>query len=280
MNKHSEPATSAFGRLLRFWRQVQQKNQEDLAYSIESSPRHISRLENGHVQPSQEMVLKIAGSLALKERDTNHLLIAAGFTPQPGRVDFHSPQLKWLRKAMVMTLRALDPYPSVLINGAGDILMVNRSWVSFYQAVAGTQALDEVTNHFDFLFSLPATEDASEAWKDALSLILMSMQQDVLLGSNQAVEPLLDRLSAQPQVPSDWARRAALLDPMASFRIPMKINGQSQIFYNVNQTVGAMGPTAYVSEPRLTISSLYPQDETAPPVNTDHTSVKHPLLFY
>lgn len=280
MNKHSEPATSAFGRLLRFWRQVQQKNQEDLAYSIESSPRHISRLENGHVQPSQEMVLKIASSLALKERDTNHLLIAAGFTPQPGRVDFHSPQLKWLRKAMVMTLRALDPYPSVLINGAGDILMVNRSWVSFYQAVAGTQALDEVTNHFDFLFSLPATEDASEAWKDALSLILMSMQQDVLLGNNQAVEPLLKRLSAQPQVPSDWARRGCPARSHGQLSDSDENKRQSQIFYNVNQTVGAMGPTAYVSEPRLTISSLYPQDETAPPVNTDHASVKHPLLFY
>ena len=87
----SSGSTTAFGRLLRFWRGVFGRTQEDWALELDASPRHISRLENGRVQPSKAMVERIAASLALGERDTGHLLHAAGYVslarPRARRAD-------------------------------------------------------------------------------------------------------------------------------------------------------------------------------------------------
>ena len=100
----------AFARFLKFWRSVHGVSQEQLAGHINGSPRHISRLENGSSRPSQAIAKDIAVALQLGQRDTNHLLIAAGFVPSTGELNFHKPELKWLRKTMTMSLKALDPY--------------------------------------------------------------------------------------------------------------------------------------------------------------------------
>lgn len=268
---------SPFSGLLRFWRSVHQVSQEELAYRTGSSARHLSRLENGHVSPSLEMVEAIAVALDMLDRDSNHLLIAAGFRAQEKQADFRSADLKWLRKAMALTLRALDPHPTVLIDGCGDILMVNESWVAFYSQLIGEHHLECVTNHFDLLFSLHDASSGSKAYTDALCLILMSIQQDVLLTQNNAMQQRLTRLCATPGVPDDWARRAAQLDPMASFRVELQIDDSPERFFSVSQTVGAMGPTAYVSEPRLTINTLYPEN-AAKHAGADAQGYRHPLL--
>ena len=118
-----------FGRFLKFWRGVHSLSQEQLADLINSSPRHISRLENGSSRPSQTIATDIAEALQLGQRDTNHLLIAAGFLPSNSELDFHAPELRWLRNTMTMSLKALDPYPAIVLNESSDILMVNRGWV-------------------------------------------------------------------------------------------------------------------------------------------------------
>ena len=274
----SAPGPQAFSGLLKFWRKVFELSQEELAYAIDSSARHISRMENGHVHPSFEMVEKICAFLKLKERDTSHLLIAAGFVASPPQTEFHTPELSWLRKAMKLTLRALDPYPSVLINGTGKILMVNKGWLHFYAPVVGLQTLNHVSNHFEFLFELH--QQPGKAMQDALALILMNLQQENLLRPDKDIATLLQQLSQRPGVPADWPRRAARLDPMASFKTELVINGKVQRFYSVSQTVGAMGPAAYVSEPRLTINTLYPEDESTPSMAASETNLKHPLLYY
>ena len=130
---------------------------------------------------------------------------------------------------------------------------------------------------FDLLFSLHDASSGSKAYTDALCLILMSIQQDVLLTQDNAMQQRLTRLCATPGVPDDWARRAAQLDPMASFRVELQIDDSPERFFSVSQTVGAMGPTAYVSEPRLTINTLYPES-AAKHVGADAQVYRHPLL--
>ena len=48
---------------------------------------------------------------------------------------------------------------------------------------------------------------------------------------------------------------------------------------SVSQTVGAMGPAAYASEPNLTITTLYPEDESIDLTNLMAGDLDHPLLF-
>lgn len=270
----------AFGRFLKFWRNLHHLSQEELAFRHDCSPRHISRLENGFSRPSEIFIEELAEVLNLGERDRNHLRLSAGYSPKQDKIDFNAPQMKWLRNAMRLSLRSMDPYPATLADSCGKILMVNKGWVAFYQKILPGTDLDKIDNAYDFIFSRSGSGPIFSDWDNTRSLILMAIKQETILTENEDQIELLERLSKQPGVPHDWQERAAKIEPMASFKLQINFNNALNKFYYINKTVGAMGPTAYVSEPKLTISTLYPEDETIDlSLLLDHP-VSHPLLFY
>jgi transcriptional regulator with XRE-family HTH domain len=275
--KESEPA---FGRFLKFWRSVHEVNQEELAFRLNSSPRHISRMENGSSRPSESIILEIGRVLELGSRDLNQLLLSAGYAPREKKIDFQAPELKWLRKAMTFNLRALDPYPASLVDSSSNLVMVNRGWVNFYSKVVSADELENAHHVYDFLFSRHGIGTVVSNSGDTLAAILMSFQQAALFTNDNLDLANLDRLSSHPSVPSDWRKRAAKLEPMASFRLQLNIDGVLRRFFSVNTIVGALGPTAFISEPRLTLNTLYPEDENLDLGFLIESDLKHPLLFY
>jgi len=270
----------AFARFLKFWRSVHGLSQEQLAGHINSSPRHISRLENGNSLPSQAIAKDIAVALQLGQRDTNHLLIAAGFLPSTGELNFHVPELKWLRKTMTMSLKALDPYPSIVLNESNDILMVNRGWVGLFGQIINKVVLDRVTNNFDFLFSREGAGTFVSAWEDTLSVILMSLEQRTLFSDNPRDHGMRDRLARHENVPTDWRQRAAKLEPMPSFRMQVNLKGELKRFISVHSTVSTLGPAALLSGPSININTLYPEDEELDLSPYCEGELAHPLLHY
>ncbi|MFT7405479.1 MAG: transcriptional regulator with XRE-family HTH domain [Zhongshania sp.] len=269
-----------FGRFLKFWRGVHHLSQEDLSDRLSSSPRHISRLENGNSRPSEVMVLDIARAMGLGRRDVTHLLIAAGYAPREERVDFNAPELKWLRKALMMNLRALDPFPASVVDSSANILMVNRGWVSFYSRIVSDEALASVTNFYDFIFSNSGPGNIVSDWPDTLSAILMSIQQTALFSGTDVANDTIERLQAYPNVPADWPQRAARTEPMASFRVQLDIDGELKRFFSVGTMMGALGPSAFASEPQLSIITMYPEDEAYTFGDASGQALAHPLLFY
>lgn len=274
----TQPTFKAFGRFLRFWRQVHNMSQEQLAERLGSSPRHISRLENGGSQPSESITQEIAKVFDLGDRDRNHLRIAAGFSVQENPIDFNAPNMRWLRKAMSMTLNALNPYPTTLSDSSGKLLMVNKAWVNFYKHQISKEDLDNISNSYDFLFSGIGTGTHTTGFKDTLALILMALKQNALLSDSAKDVAAFEHYLSYPSAPKDWQQRAAKLEPMASFRIQIPYNGNLQRFYSVSQTVGALGPAAYLAEPRLTISSIYPENESIDLGALAEQECDHPLL--
>ena len=270
----------AFGRFLKFWRGLHQLNQEELAFRLDSSPRHISRLENGSSRPSEVIIKEISQVLGLGERDSNHLLMSAGFAPEIKKIDFNAPELKWLRKAMMLNLKALDPHPTALLDRSTNILMVNKAWVGFYSKHISTDTLNNVGNLYDFLFSQQGAGNIISGREDTLSVILLSLQQNALFSDDESDYALVNRLISHPSVPEDWQQRAAKLEPMASFQTQVSIDGALKRFYSVSSTVGALGPTAYASEPQLTINTLLPEDEDLDLTSFIKHNIKHPKLLY
>jgi len=278
----TESATELpFGSFLKFWRGVHSLSQEELAHRLDSSTRHISRLENGSSRPSETMAQDIAAALELGQRDRNYLMLSAGYTAIEEKQDFHDPALKWLRKAMVLTLRSLDPYPAALTDGLGNLLMVNRGWVGFYLNSNTGSTLGNVSNLYELMFNHYGAGNIISDWEDTLSVIMMSLKQGIMLGrKNEGGQQLLSRLEVHPNIPGDWAQRAAILEPMASFKVQVEIDGALKRFYSVAQTIGALGPAAYVSEPRLSIHTLYPEDDSLDLSPLIAKDLSHPLLPY
>ncbi|MGB2259556.1 MAG: helix-turn-helix domain-containing protein [Porticoccaceae bacterium] len=272
--------SQVFGRFLKFWRGLHSLSQEQLADLINSSPRHISRLENGSSRPSQTIATDIAEALQLGQRDTNHLLIAAGFLPSNPELDFHAPELRWLRSTMTMSLKALDPYPAIVVNESNDILMVNRGWVGLFNQTIKKTILDRVSNNFEFLFSRQGAGTFISGWEDTLSVILMSVEQRALFSDNPRDHAMRDRLAKHENVPSDWRQRAARLEPMSSFRMQINLNGELKKFFSVHSTVSTLGPSAFLSGPSININTLYPEDERLDLGQFCNGELSHPLLFY
>ena len=271
---------SSFGPLLKFWRNTHELSQESLALSAESSTRHISCLENGKSHPSRTMIDKLSEVLNLGERDSCYLQLAAGYLPTAKFIDFHDPQYNWLRKAMILTLKAMDPFPAVLMDRYGTLLMVNRGWLGLHRQLASKSDIDSVKNYYEFLFSHNQDDAPSEVKKNTLALILLAIKQESLLSNDDHFTSMFKNLLALSIVPEDWQQRAANLEPQASFKVQIDINHIQQNFYSVSQMVGALGPTSFVSEPRLIINTLYPENSQLDLSKNIEGDLTHPLLPY
>ena len=105
--------------------------QADLAYSAESSTRHLSCLETGKAQPSREMIARLAEYLEMPLRDRNTLLLAAGFAPA-----FQERSLAALdaaRTAIDAIFRAHKPYPAFAVDRRWNVVMSNSALPQLYE---------------------------------------------------------------------------------------------------------------------------------------------------
>ena len=63
----------------------------DLAFDVGVSPRHLSFVETGRSRPSPELVLALADRLDVPLRESNALLLAAGYAPRYPETSLDAP---------------------------------------------------------------------------------------------------------------------------------------------------------------------------------------------
>jgi hypothetical protein len=111
--------------LLRQWRQRRRRSQLDLALDTGISARHRSFVETGRSQPSRGLLLAEQLDMPLRER--NALMLAAGYAPTYGQSDLDSAQTAVARGALEHLLAGHEPYPAVVLDRWGDILLTNKA---------------------------------------------------------------------------------------------------------------------------------------------------------
>ncbi|MFT5137706.1 MAG: transcriptional regulator with XRE-family HTH domain [Arenicella sp.] len=269
-----------FAEFLKFWRDVHNISQEELANKLNRSSRHISRLENSSSRPSEHIIEDIASVLNLGTRDHSHMRISAGYSAKRSNISFHDPELKWLTKVMKLTLQSLDPYPTTLTDSLGNLLMVNRGWVDFLDKARPNTDLTVFNNIYDLLIFLKGSEPASDDWQNAHSMLLMALKQAVMLDDCEKQSELLARLLKSPDVPADWKQRAAKLEPTVSFKLQFKYENSTKDFYSVSHDFGGAGGASYITEPKLTINTLYPIEDDYDLTALIESDLSHPLLYY
>ncbi len=120
-------AASAFGPLLREWRQRRRLTQLDLGLAADVSARHLSFLETGRARPSREMVLHLSEELDVPLRARNELMIAAGFAPAYTEHGFEDDELAEVRRSLQLILTGHEPNPAVLVDGSWNLVAANRA---------------------------------------------------------------------------------------------------------------------------------------------------------
>jgi transcriptional regulator with XRE-family HTH domain len=122
----SSASTSAFGILLRDWRQRRRLSQLALALEADVSQRHLSFVESGRAQPSRDLVLHLAEQLEVPLRDRNKLLLAAGYAPVFNERPLDHPALGTVREAVERVLQGHEPYPAIAVDRYWTLLAANR----------------------------------------------------------------------------------------------------------------------------------------------------------
>src|SRR5690349_20211765 len=130
----------AIGPQLRAWRMSRRVSQEQLAARAGVSSRHLSFVENGRSQPSRDMVLALAGALDVPLRDRNALLTAAGFAAAYRSSPLAGTDLAQVRRAIDHILRQQEPYGAAVVDGAWNVLELNRGATALLRRFPPTSA--------------------------------------------------------------------------------------------------------------------------------------------
>ncbi len=114
--------STAFGHLIKHWRNIRRFSQ--LALSTESglSSRHISFLETGRSKPSRGSVMTLARVLDMPRPAINEALLAAGFAPEYHALPMDDADLAPAMSAIMTILENHSPMPAIVIDAGWNIL--------------------------------------------------------------------------------------------------------------------------------------------------------------
>ena len=270
----------AFGRLLRYWRQVRGRSQEDVALEIDSSIKHISFLENGKSLPGRDIALRLANYFNLSGSETNNMLAAAGYTAISVQ-NMSAEESGFFNTSLIATLRGLDPYPSAIITRTGDVKMVNRGWVEILGKQVPSIGLKAEFNVLEVYFAEDGLRPYIEDWEDTICALLVTLQQEVIMCEDRSAISTLQRVLADGSIPTDWRQRGANKLTLSGMYNRLSLPGdKARTYMHVFNTVGS---TRFEPDPALMIYSVFPQDEEVAAAwqkRLRGNSSQHPLLPY
>ena len=144
-------APSDFPSRLVWWRRKRGLSQLQFAMAVPCSQRHISFLELGRTKPSRDMVLRISAALDLPLRQSNELLLAAGFAPVWAEEEFGAPSLASVREALDYILAQQEPFPAVVVDRRWNLLLANKGALAMVEFLVGPIAPGTAVNLADAL---------------------------------------------------------------------------------------------------------------------------------
>ena len=203
--KSDTPRAGLFAAQLKFWRHKRGLSQLDFSLTADVSSRHISFLETGRAKPSREMVLRLAGALAVPLREQNAMLRAAGFAPR-----YEEPSLASIPEALRGVLGRMmaqqEPYPLVVMDRCYNVLETNRAGAALMtKLVSDPNALTAPLNVVRMLFAPNLTRPFVQGWESLAKMLLGRLHQEALLrGEDLELRALIEEVLSYPGVPSDW----------------------------------------------------------------------------
>lgn len=249
-----------FRILLKHWRSSRGMSQLDLAGAAGVSSRHLSFMETGRAQPSQEMALKLAAALGLDLRDQNELLVAAGFEPiypaSGGDKGFDAA----IESALKRMMQQQEPYPLVVMNRRYDVLRTNVAAAKLLSRfVATADALKPPLNLIQGIFDPAKLRPYIQDWENLARHILTRAQREALgRPDDDELRALLHTVSRFPDVPADWHVPDLSLPMIPVLPVTLRRDGLQLSFLT---TLTVFNAPQDVGLEELRIESYFPLDE-------------------
>jgi transcriptional regulator with XRE-family HTH domain len=240
---------------LRKWRDL---SQLQLASAAECSQRHISFLELGRTRPSREMVQRLSVALGLSLRQSNDVLLAAGFAPIWSETAYDAEALTPIRQALDFMLEQQEPYPAVVVDRRWNLLQANKGAVALVEFLVGPLKPGAAINLADALVAPNVLRPHLTNWPEVVSYFVRSVEADAAADATAETAALRDRLLSYPDVRASLATPS--VEPAAVPVLPMRfVKGRTSL--ELFTTIATLGTPQDVTLQELRIECFFPLNE-------------------
>jgi transcriptional regulator with XRE-family HTH domain len=237
---------SKFPSRLMWWRSRRGLSQLQLAMAAACSQRHISFLELGRTKPSREMVLRLSAALDLPLRQSNELLLAAGYSLAP------------IRAALDYMLAQQEPFPAVVVDRRWNLLQANKGAGALVEFLVGPVAPGTAINLADALVAPDVLRPYLVNWSDVVRYFVRSVEADAAADATPETAALLDRLLAYKDVQATIAQT-----PLAVAEapiLPMHFQ-KGHVSLRLFTAIATLGTPQDITLQELRIESFFPMDD-------------------
>lgn len=107
-------------------------SQEELAFQLGISQRHVSFVESGRAKPSRDLLLDWLHTLETELVFCNEILIETGYAPAYSERSLSDPELQQTNQALSQLLAAHDPMPAMVLDAFWNIHQLNQgaAWLA------------------------------------------------------------------------------------------------------------------------------------------------------
>lgn len=250
-------ALASPGPLIREWRTRRRMSQLDLAMEAEISQRHLSFVESGRAKPSREMVLHLAERLELPLRETNRLLLAAGYAPGFVENRLDQPAMAPALAAVETVLKAHEPNPAFAVDRHWNLVRANAALAPFLAGVSDPALLAAPVNALRLSLHpqgvAPLIVNFAE-WRDHVVERLRRLNQAV---ADPVIVDLERELRGYP-VPKRLGPPTPALD-YSPIAVPLRLR-MDGLTLSFISTITVFGTPLDVTLSELAIESFFPAD--------------------
>jgi transcriptional regulator with XRE-family HTH domain len=247
---------TAFGSLLREWRQRRRLTQLDLGLQADVSARHLSFLETGRSKPSRDMVLHLSEELDVPLRGRNELMMAAGFAPAYTEHALDDAELGDVQRSLRRILDGHEPFPAVLVDGSWNLVAANRA-VALLTELVDPELLTPPANVLRVSLHprglAPHVVDLEEYAAHLVSRLRRQAERAATTGLRALLNELVGYC------------RDAGVDPAAQPRdrivLPLRLRHPDQEL-TLFSTISVLGAPLDVTLEEVAIESFFPADDT------------------
>lgn len=258
---HSNP-NSGFTIALKDWRKVRKMSQLDLSLEAQVSQRHLSWLETGRAKPSREMVIRLADTLSIPNRDRNRLLGLAGFAPLFVESELDAPVMKMVTDVLEKMLTNHDPYPAIVMDGRWNLKMKNASADRLFELFGNTaQILQDIGDDGQFniarlSFHPKGLRRFASNWDEIAPSFFARLRREAIELNDPVAISLLNELAPHVE------------DYVAEQHYPASLSPLLPLHYSVNghdlklvSVLSSFGSAQDVTATELKIETFYPADD-------------------
>jgi transcriptional regulator with XRE-family HTH domain len=244
-----------FADALRTWRTRRRVSQLELATRAGTTQRHVSFIESGRSTPGRAMVIRLAESLEVPVRERNVLLLTAGFAPAYPQSGLDDPGLEPVRTALERILAGHSPYPAVVVDRCGDLVLANAGFHALTGTVAPRLLVPPVSVPRVLLHPhglAPRIVNLDEWSWHVIDRLHAEAERNPHDRLQRLVAELIELVPGRPRQPAP---------DYLGFAVPLRLRGNDDRELRLITTLTRVGTAVDVTVAELRLEAFLPADE-------------------